>query len=89
MSYRGRRKKEGHALKEAGYRGKSRRLCVEGHTCEWVTEESLEAYTLKDTPVNELQRKNTPVNGLQRKVDYTIKESTLTPPHACLNTVYH
>ena len=41
---------------------------------------------MKDTPVNELQRKNTPVNGLQRKVDYTIKinpnPSTCLPEHS-------
>ena len=60
-------------MKDASYRGKSRRLRAEGHARKRVTEESLEGYALKDTAVNELQRKDTPVNGLQRKVDYTRK----------------
>ena len=61
-------------------------MSYRGRTCalEWVTEESLkgyalkdtqvaqkslEGYTLKDTLVNVLQRKDTPVNVLQGKVD--------------------
>ena len=40
---------------------------------------------MKDTPVNELQRKDVLVNGLERKVDYTIKInpnlSTCLPEH--------
>ena len=37
---------------------------------------------MKDTPVNELQRKDTPVNRLQGKVDYTIKNNP--GPSTCL-----
>ena len=56
---------EGHV----SYRGKSRGLRIEGHPHKQVTEESLEGYALRGTPMNELQRKDMPVNGLQRKVD--------------------
>ena len=84
VSYRGRRT----CTHKLGYRGNSRRLCVEGHVSyrgksrrlraerqarKQVTEESLVSYALKDTPMNELQRKDMLVNGLQRKVDYMIK----------------